>query len=315
MRLRYSNLGLVLPLVIALTIGTRISPQQSSSNDTQQSGLVLGVLEDLPGHYSGEPNFRAIRVLFQKVGEGWRVFPTEAKDQQSLKSLTKSYPGEINWTIAFDGKDLGHLTSRVPDDFAWYSEVGLEKITSPGQVPTVGKQSVKYSGWSDVPVYRPLVAVSNPNFRDPQGWEPAHLSPQQVAKIRTSFRNKFPKVSNCKNPDENVARPWKYQDDDIQVNTAYASEDHWLLVELSLQNYACDGPVEDGGPFVPQWYVVEPTGMVSFLNSNMWLVDAGDYDGDGKSEVLFAISGYDEGGYRLFYSDFGRSAEFLFGYH
>ena len=67
--------------------------------------------------------------------------------------------------------------------------------------------------------------------------------------------------------------------------------------------------------FRTEWYVVEPTGMVSFLNSNMWLVDAGDYDGDGKSEVLFAISGYDEGGYRLYYSDFGRSAEFLFGYH
>jgi hypothetical protein len=47
----------------------------------------------------------------------------------------------------------------------------------------------------------------------------------------------------------------------------------------------------------------------------MWLVDAGDYDGDGKSEVLFAVDGYDLGGYRLFYRDFSRSSEFLFSYH
>jgi len=46
----------------------------------------------------------------------------------------------------------------------------------------------------------------------------------------------------------------------------------------------------------------------------MWLVDAGDYDNGGKSEVLFAIDGYNMGGYRLFYDDFSRSAEFRFYY-
>ena len=52
-----------------------------------------------------------------------------------------------------------------------------------------------------------------------------------------------------------------------------------------------------------------------FLGSRMWLVDAGDYDNDGKSELVFSIDDYNRGGYRLFYDDFSRSAKFEFGYH
>jgi hypothetical protein len=38
----------------------------------------------------------------------------------------------------------------------------------------------------------------------------------------------------------------------------------------------------------------------------MWLVDAGDYDNDGKSELVFAIDCANEGGYELFYDDFKK---------
>jgi hypothetical protein len=87
------------------------------------------------------------------------------------------------------------------------------------------------------------------------------------------------------------------------------------LVQLGLRGYYCDGIADDSGLFIGQWYLIEPSGKMRFLGSGMSLVDAGDYDGDGKSEVLFAVDGYDLGGYRLFYRDFSRSAEFLFSYH
>ena len=51
------------------------------------------------------------------------------------------------------------------------------------------------------------------------------------------------------------------------------------------------------------------------MDSHMWLVDAGDYDGDGKSELVFAINDYNRCGYRLFYEDFGPRAVFVFRYH
>jgi hypothetical protein len=63
------------------------------------------------------------------------------------------------------------------------------------------------------------------------------------------------------------------------------------------------------------WYVIHPGGEITFLDQEMWLVDAGDYDNDGKSEVVFAIDGYDRGGYKLFYDDFRKNATFEFSYH
>ncbi len=47
----------------------------------------------------------------------------------------------------------------------------------------------------------------------------------------------------------------------------------------------------------------------------MWLVDAGDYDKDGKSELVFSIDRYNRGGYELFYDDFKKHVVLEFGYH
>lgn len=47
----------------------------------------------------------------------------------------------------------------------------------------------------------------------------------------------------------------------------------------------------------------------------MWLVDAGDYDSEGKSELLFTIAGYNRGGYELFYDDFNKHVTFEFHHH
>jgi len=120
---------------------------------------------------------------------------------------------------------------------------------------------------------------------------------------------------NCKNPDENIPRPWMYHDEDIKAGKTYTSNKDWSLVELSLTGWACDGRQENGSAFTGQWYAVKPSGTLEFLGTDMWLVDAGDYDNDGESEVLFSINGYNKGGYRLFYEDFSKSVEFIFTYH
>ena len=82
---------------------------------------------------------------------------------------------------------------------------------------------------------------------------------------------------------------------------------------MLLTGYRCDGPL--GEAFVAQWFVIDPGKEIKFLGKGMRLVDAGDYDNDGKSEVVFSIEGYDRGGYRIFYDDFKRNATFEFGYH
>lgn len=82
---------------------------------------------------------------------------------------------------------------------------------------------------------------------------------------------------------------------------------------MFLDGYRCDGPAD--APFVDQWYVIDPEETITFLGQGMQLVDAGDYDNDGRSEVLFSIDGYNRGGYILFYSDFRKRSAFEFSYH
>lgn len=165
-----------------------------------------------------------------------------------------------------------------------------------------------------MPLYRPLVAVSQPNFSDPDQWKRARLAPVLVSAAREQFRNRFPKVSNCKSAEENILRPWSYRDEDIHVAKSYSSRIGWSLVELHLTGNNCDG-YQGQSAFEGQWYVINPSGRAAFLGANMWLVDAGDYDDSGSSQLLFSIDAENTGGYRIVYQHCAKSAEFSFHYH
>jgi hypothetical protein len=128
-----------------------------------------------PGFSTGE--VKPVEIFWPKrtflpVGnllEAKRAFPTKCENRQSLNSLTRFYPSEVDCTIACDGKSLGRLESSAPADFACYAEIGLEKIPSAGQIPTIGRQSKEYSGW----YFAVYIARSS-------------LSPNQISTTRTA---------------------------------------------------------------------------------------------------------------------------------
>jgi hypothetical protein len=274
---------------------------------------ILGVLEDVSGHYVGQPNFRGVRVLFQKKGSDWQSFPSSCPDQACLKTIASEYPPAVTWTIGFSGRSLGRVTGRTLREFGAYADVGLQEITSQGEIPTIGKRSEEYGGFIGSPVFRPLIADSQPNFKDFESWMPSRPSSEVTAALRLRFRAKFPEVSNCTSGERDAEKPWAYRDTDIKIIKAYSSNRSWSVVQMLLAGYRCDGPLE--GAFVNQWFAIGPRREIRFLGEAMWLVDAGDYDNDGKSEVVFSISGENRGGYALFYDDFKRHAVFEFSYH
>jgi hypothetical protein len=274
---------------------------------------ILGLLEDVPGVYAGEADSRGVRVVFQKSGDKWRAFPSKCPNQDCLKSISSSYPRELKWTISFDGKRVGEITGDTPKTFLFYSHIGLQEITSVGPVPTVGKKSTEFGGFTDAAVYRPLVTNSQPYFADPEKWKPASLTNDLTKLIRREFRRKFPKVTNCANPDDNIGKAWHYQDEDIKIRKTYSSRTKWFVAQVLLAEDRCDGPPDD--PFIDKWFAISPAGEIKFLDTGMWLVDAGDYDNDGKSELVFSIDRYNRGGYELFYDDFKKRTIFEFGYH
>jgi hypothetical protein len=277
-----------------------------------QSTLV-GILEDNPGHYAGDPHYRDVRAVFRRDKAGWTAFPSNCPDQSCLKSIAAQFPAQADWTVALSGRGIGHVLSYAPQSFDFYSAIGQERIVGSAAPPTIGKPSTDFGGFLGEPVSRPLVAVSEPNYRDPEDWKPTQLSSAIISKVRTAFRERFPKVTNCTKQDMEHARPWSYPDANIKVDATYSSNRHWAIAEVALSGNECDGPSDE--PFSSQWFVITPKQQVRFLGSNMWLVDAGDYDNDGKSELVFSIDDYNRGGYKLFYDDFSRSAIFEFNYH
>lgn len=277
---------------------------------------ILGVLEDVPGTSTGSTTTPGVRVIFKKEGvAAWQPFPSDCPDQECLKKISSKYPGEVVWTIGLDGRILGKVTGRTPADFGLYAHVGLQNVASGNHIPTVGKRSAEYGGYTDAVVYRPLVANSQPFFTDPESWKPTPISPELTKLLRQGFRQKFARVCRASEKNQSKLVRFTYRDGDIRLIKAYRSNKQWVVARLHLKDAMDCNETEAGSDLEDAWFVVDPQKSVRYLDSGMWLVDAGDYDNDGKSELLFAIDRDNRGGYKLFYNDLKQHAVFEFSYH
>jgi len=283
-------------------------------NSAAAQTIVVGVLEDVPGTYFGEKDRRAVRVVFEKDGREWRAFPGDCRDERCLSTVGSEYPHGIIWNVGFDGKKLGQITAQMPREFRFYSEVGLQVVTSQGPVPTVGQRSQEYGGCTGAAVYRPLVTNSQPYFNDPESWKPSRLSSDLVRLLRQQFRRQFPKFCTLGHDQTNL-EPFSYSDNNIEVVAAYGSNKGWTAARLHLGGAIDCSDTEAGFEIDDKWFVVDPKQSVWYLDEGMWLVDAGDYDNDGHSEVIFSIDRDNRGGYELFYDDFRKRATLQFAYH
>jgi hypothetical protein len=295
-------------MVILLALGAIVA-------NAAGQNLILGVLEDVPGVYAGEPNVRRVRTVFQKNGQNWTAFPSECPDQDCLKTISLEFPLEVTWAVGFDGRTLGQVTGRTPKDFKFYAHIGLQEIISGASVPTIGKRSSDYGGFTGASVYRPLIANSQSFFRDPESWKPSQPSPELVKLLRQQFRRKFPKLCKISKQDETKLEPFLYRDLDVKLVKGYASNKGWTIARLHLQDAIDCNDVEAGFEIDDPWFALDPQQTVQYLDSGMWLVDAGDYDYDGRSELVFSIDRDNRGGYELYYDDLKKHVVFEFGYH
>jgi hypothetical protein len=131
----------------------------------------------------------------------------------------------------------------------------------------------------------------------------------------TNSETNFPSFVKTATKKITKLEAFPYENEEVRVVKSYASRKGWTVARLELNNaIECDD-TEAGFGLSEQWFAVDPKNRAQYLGKDMWLVDAGDYDNDGKSEVLFAIDGDNRGGYRLFYEDFKKEAVFEYSYH
>lgn len=288
----------------------------------ESSEIIVGVLEHHKGlvlEYhkelvTGDPFYFTVRVMFKKTEGEWQSFESDCSNRTCLKALVSEFPPRMKWTITFDGKNLGQVPTVSPGEFKNIASVGQQDIVRGSKIPTIGKPSQEFNGWVLEDVYRPLVAVSRPYYKDPDHWKLSHHENKLIQLARAEFRKQFPAVTNCDKEDPSRSQPWPYADSDIKILKSYSSNKHWTLLQLSLEGQQCE-VLDDNSPFMGQWFTVSPEQDVSHLGEAMMLIDAGDYDNDGRSEVMFKTHGYNRGGYKLFYKDFTESVSFQFGFH
>lgn len=270
--------------------------------------LYLGVLDDareeMVNWKPGVAHERVVRPIFEKTASGWKEF-----DNSSL-------PPNMIWTVAFDGKNLGTVKTQAGS----YGFTAIQKILTPQSgIPSVGVPSQQFAGLlgdgGQTKFRRPLIVVSKPYFHDPDGWKRAKVSDEIALLVRNAFRHEYPHVDRCKD-EEILQRDWKVPDSALSFPIAYRSNKGSFLVEASLDAGNCGYISEPDEPESEPWFFVSSDGSVRRIGSFLTLLDAGDYDSDGSSEVVFVLSqGENTDGFVLFDGNFEKRVTLTWHYH
>lgn len=109
---------------------------------------------------------------------------------------------------------------------------------------------------------------------------------------------------------------WKFPDTSLSFPVTYASNEGTFLVESNLNAGDCgyvDDPNDAGSS---PWFFVTADGHARRVGSFMSLLDAGDYDNEGRSKVIFILEQpEDTEGFVLFDADMHKEASLLWVYH
>jgi hypothetical protein len=284
-----------------------------NSDDSVYVGILDDAREDLVGEKTEAIKRRVIMPVFEKRGAEWQV-------------VAHFWPHSVRWTVAFDGKNLGQVGSQASsneaDQINSNSSRAKQVIVTPSaEIPTVGKPSGEFTGISSLfgltTVRRPLVVISKPYYQDPDGWKRAQVGEGITQLVREAFRRQYPHADRCK--DEEIAEhDWKFPDSALSLPVAYVSNKNSFLVAVNLDAGNCgwggrpDDPLDS---LVHQWFFITADRSVHRIGGFEVLLDAGDYDNDGRSELIFfsTRSGHSDA-YDLLYDNFQKKAELVIGY-
>ncbi len=267
--------------------------------------VIVGVLEEP----QCKPEIKvAVRALFAKPGRSWVALP-ESSGQALDLSRT--------WTVVLDGRPQGSVaTSAKPFEGtdAWtYRRDHLLTVAPDEIVPMAPNDQGLFRGWCDAPANRPLVVLARRSFRDPAGWKPVTLAPGYRRTLLGELKANAGEALVCPSR-EGSPVAFQYSAEDLVLHRGYRDRAGRRLVSIGLDptKDTCDGLI--GALWRENWFLLA-NGRTTYLGDGLSLVDVGDYDNDGHSEVLFWYSGYNEDGYVLFHDEFRQRVEYLWSYH
>lgn len=267
---------------------------------------LVGVLEEPQCRYGVG---RFVRPLFLSKGGAWLSL-------DSAQAANPYIQKQMSWSIAFDGRKVGTLQTsssgfNSPDSWI-YKRDHLLKLASGDLAPSVANKSDQFWGWCQRPSVRPLVVVSDENVEDPEKWKPTAISSDDLKQVFDEFKRHAGIAFVCANTLEQGV-PFDYGPQDIEALKSYKDSAGRRLITVRLKNGSnCDGPIDKSWG---RHSFLATKNNIAYLGVGLELVDAGDYDGDGTSELLFWFSGYNHDGYMLYSTEAAGMIEFTWKYH
>jgi hypothetical protein len=281
------------------------------SSNASGNPLILAVAEEPDPHESND--VAIIRILFQKQDDTW--FALNNKESQNKLNLDK-----IDWTIAFDGKNLGSITSvdniklKYPDCDWCFPRDKIFRVANPNNFPKLGNKEGRFDNWSYLPKNRPIVLVNLPNFQDNESWKQFTPQKKLIVKLFPKLKEIIKSAYHCNGAPNWDATPINLTQSDIDLFRSYKNKNGALIVSAGLSvkhTKSCDGPLSPEDK--PIWFYIDD--KIKLIGMELDLLDAGDYDNDGEIEFVFEHSGYNRDGYTLFESKFSKRIDYHWGYH
>jgi hypothetical protein len=302
----------------------KISPEKDEN-------IVIGFLENQEKDlgYKENTNNIFLRVAFNRTIYGWNSFSSPEEDYPSGKCLkfcqNNTSQKQTGWIVIFNGKTIGNIKTLRPYETNYISETCICDVDKHKTLPRISPPSLDFSGWIGQPVYRPLVVLKKPYYADPEKWSKTDPPKDIWVLVLKEFRKVIDKVRTLKEQN-NVTMEISYEDKDILLSGAYVSNKGEYLLSLHLNPDLTkhDVTVLGFNEWSDHLFYITQDRFVKLLIVNhrdndsyaeLKFLDAGDYDDDGRSEIIYFLSSYNEDGYVLFYDGFFRNEVYTWSYH
>ncbi len=270
----------------------------------QVSGQVIAVLEHAQ---CAEDQSRVVRPLFVRESMKWRPV-----------RMTDGVPaGPATWFSVGSGSheykiDTSTPPPRLTDAWLFVRDYRL-KPTSP--LPKLPNADMRFSGWCEPPANQPLALGSGRPSTARAAPRSVPTSPSAHPPLLRALLASYGAKSLCaysaSDPDKAV--PFVPKSSDLAVHTSLEVASGLRLVALELKRPAFDCRSELGASDLPRWFAVGQ--RIQYLGASMDYVDTIFASPDGKPDLLFWYSGYNEDGYILLNGTLTLQAKFTWKYH
>lgn len=269
--------------------------------------LYVGVLEVVDQQNLDTREFHPfsqVRFAFRKDANGW-------------SPAGFAEPDRMTWHLALDGREVGTVETRADSHSAEHGyTIHAQPVSELSKVPRipVAEGRFWYHPWKVT--VRPLLALSVPSVKDPDGWKPAQPGAVELQRLRAEFRKAVPGRRECDQPETPPMRVARYADNEIHVIAAYRARNGRLVAGAQLTASKADCGFFDEVFDYSYWFLMDTDGTAHLMGTQMQPLEAADVDGDGVSEWLFhTSSGEQHDGYVLFHDRLREKVEMGWSYH